>query len=146
MKISVKAKTSAKKESVEKTGENSYLVAVNSPPHEGQANKAIISALANYFDIPKSRISLEHGLKSKIKVFKILLFILLLNLFASTSRAAEIISSDYVNQGKVIKFEIASAESGATIFGEFLGQTFPFYQTGNVYRGIVGVPVDQKVG
>lgn len=37
------------------------------PPHEGEANKALIVFLANHLKIAKSRISLEKGQTSRLK-------------------------------------------------------------------------------
>ena len=36
-----------------------------------KANKALVKALSNYFDIPKSRISISSGLGSKNKIVAI---------------------------------------------------------------------------
>jgi uncharacterized protein (TIGR00251 family) len=71
MKISVKVKTSAREERVEKTGENEYRVMVKAKPIEGKANDAIIRALAEHFGVPRSKISLMLGQKSKQKVFEV---------------------------------------------------------------------------
>jgi len=107
---------------------------------------AIIAALAAYFDVPKSKVTLEHGGKSKLKVFKILLLISLLFLPAFASDAAEIISPTFAYQGKVIKVEIVSAEAGLTATGAFLGQKFKLFPSESGYKGIVGIPIDQKIG
>ncbi len=40
---------------------------INASPVKGKANKAIIQFLSQYFDIPKSNISLIKGIKSKSK-------------------------------------------------------------------------------
>ena len=71
MKISVKVKTSAKEDRVEKTGENAYRVLVKAKPVEGKANDAVARALAEHFGIPKSRVTLVVGQTSKQKVFEI---------------------------------------------------------------------------
>lgn len=71
MKIVVKAKTKAKIESVEKINELTYRVSVKEIPAEGKANQAIIKALAKYFDIARSSITLISGQTSKQKVFMI---------------------------------------------------------------------------
>lgn len=71
MKVTVSVKTNSKIESVEKISEQEYSVRVNVPPVEGKANKRIIELLSDYFDVPKSKISLVNGEKSKKKVFEI---------------------------------------------------------------------------
>ena len=83
MKIVVKAKTKAKIEKVERVTQPSlgleenknelvvYKVSVKEAPVDGKANEAIIKALANYFDVAPSNISLVTGQTSKQKVFVI---------------------------------------------------------------------------
>jgi len=86
MKIIVKAKTKAKKESVERVDQPAldfniqkniktdliiYKVSVKEAPISGKANEAIIKALAEYFDTAKSNITLVSGQTSKQKVFEI---------------------------------------------------------------------------
>ena len=72
MKISVKVKANAKKENVEKLGEDNFLVQVKEKPRDGKANYAVREALADYFSLPKSRVILISGEKSKSKIFKII--------------------------------------------------------------------------
>lgn len=83
MKILVKSKPAAKEEKVqritqpelflndEKSNLPEYKVSVKEQPVNGQANKAIIKALAKYFDIPPSLITLVSGSTSKQKIFEI---------------------------------------------------------------------------
>lgn len=68
MKISVTAKPKSKKEFVRKLNNFSYQVAVKEGAKEGKANEAIISALSEYFKIPKSEIFITSGLNFKQKV------------------------------------------------------------------------------
>lgn len=72
MKISVKVKAGAKQEKIEKIGENSFLVCVKEKPQDGKANYAVREVLADYFNIPRSRVILAGGEKSKSKIFKII--------------------------------------------------------------------------
>jgi hypothetical protein len=72
MKIFVRAKTGAKKEFVKKVDQSHFVVSVSSHPIKGKANEAIIEVLANYFQIPKSKILLDKGLTSKEKVIEII--------------------------------------------------------------------------
>jgi len=72
MKINVTVKPNAKQEQVEKTGENEFVVRVKARPQEGKANQAVVEALAEYFDVAKSRVVLLRGQTSKHKVFDII--------------------------------------------------------------------------
>ncbi|HIO42311.1 MAG TPA: DUF167 domain-containing protein [Aquifex sp.] len=71
MLVKVKAKPRSKKEGVKKLAENYFEVRVNQPPEKGRANERIAELLAEYFDIPKSRVRLVRGETSKEKVFEI---------------------------------------------------------------------------
>ncbi len=71
MLVKVKAKPRSKKEGVKKLAENYFEVRVKQPPEKGRANERIAELLAEYFDIPKSRVRLVRGETSKEKVFEI---------------------------------------------------------------------------
>lgn len=83
MKIIVRAKTQAKETKVERVSQPAmdfgviksemivYKVSVKEAPVAGKANKAIIEALAEYFDTAKSCVRLVSGESSKQKVFEI---------------------------------------------------------------------------
>ena len=71
MKLTVQVKPNSKKEMVEMLTDGTYLVRVNAPPVEGKANERVIELLASFFKVPKSRIELVSGHKSKFKVFAI---------------------------------------------------------------------------
>ena len=73
MKIFVKAKPSAKEEKIEKVDEINFIVSVKEPPKQGKANKAIIKALAVYFNISPSGVNLISGFSSKQKVFEVII-------------------------------------------------------------------------
>lgn len=72
MKISVKVKPNAKTEKVEKLSDTEYTVSVKAPPQDGKANSALIALLADYFHLPKKRITLLRGTSSKQKLIEIL--------------------------------------------------------------------------
>lgn len=46
-------------------------VKVSSPPEDGKANKEVIERLSDYFDVPKSKITIKSGHTSREKVFLI---------------------------------------------------------------------------
>ena len=71
MKVSITVKPNSKKRQVEPTGDNQFLVRVIASPHENKANKEVIVTLAEYFDVPKSRVSILSGLRAKKKVVEV---------------------------------------------------------------------------
>lgn len=72
MKIFVKAKTKSRKEFVEKVDDTHYIVAVRDLPEHNKANLAIIDALAEYFGIAPSHISIVSGQTSREKIVEVL--------------------------------------------------------------------------
>jgi hypothetical protein len=71
MKIEILVKTNARKNAVELREDGSLFVCVNAPPVEGKANKKIIELLADYFDKPKSAVTISGGKFSKRKTVEI---------------------------------------------------------------------------
>lgn len=71
MKIFVKAKPNAKEEEVLKVDENHFVVAVKEPPVNGKANRAIEKVIAEYFNVPPSRVSIISGRVSRQKIIEI---------------------------------------------------------------------------
>lgn len=67
MKIEIRVKTNARHEKVEDLGQSIFRVVVKAPPQEGKANEAVIALLAEYFSVPKSRVTILSGHKSKRK-------------------------------------------------------------------------------
>jgi len=45
-----------------------YLVSVKSPPKDGKANEELCEVLCKYFNVPKSRVSVDSGHKSRNKI------------------------------------------------------------------------------
>ena len=72
MKISVKVKPNSKKEEVKKLMDNEFILSVKEPAKEGKANQAVIRLLSEYFNLPKSNISIIKGHNSKNKIIQIL--------------------------------------------------------------------------
>ena len=70
MRINVRIKPRASRNKVEKTTDG-YVVYVTEPPVENRANIALMENLSEYFNIPKSRINIVFGLKSRNKVVEI---------------------------------------------------------------------------
>jgi uncharacterized protein (TIGR00251 family) len=70
MIIKAKVKTNAKNEKIVEK-EDYWEISVKEPPIEGKANKRIIELLAKHLKIPKSRIEIKKGSKSKLKIIEI---------------------------------------------------------------------------
>lgn len=71
MRITVKAKPRSKQTSVKQVEGAMYEVAVHEAPADGKANMAIQKALADHFEVARSRVSLVRGEGSRLKVFEI---------------------------------------------------------------------------
>lgn len=78
MKIVVKAKTNSKYNQITPPQFNllndaipEYRVEVKAKPKDGEANEMIWKLLSKHFNVPKAKIRLISGYKSKIKVFEI---------------------------------------------------------------------------
>lgn len=71
MKIFVHARPSSREAKIEKVDITNFVVSVKEPPVRGQANHAIIKALAAYFSRPLSCIRIIRGQFSKEKVIEI---------------------------------------------------------------------------
>ncbi|MFZ5801774.1 MAG: DUF167 domain-containing protein [Candidatus Omnitrophota bacterium] len=71
MKIEALTKPNAKQDKVEMAAPGLYRVWVKAPAVEGKANEAVVEVLSGYFGIPRSRIALLKGKRSKRKLFEI---------------------------------------------------------------------------
>jgi len=72
VKLSLIAHPNAKKPRIEQDLLGTLHVYVNQPPLKGKANKAVIEALAKYFQVKKSQILLVSGERSKNKTFEVI--------------------------------------------------------------------------
>jgi len=72
VRISVKAKTNAKKELVEKISDKEFVVSVKEPPVDGRANWAICRSIADYFGVSSSRVNVISGQSAKNKIVEII--------------------------------------------------------------------------
>lgn len=57
----------AKKSEVSGMHDGHIKIKINSPPVDGKANEALILFLSEFLDIPKSKIKIVSGEKSRIK-------------------------------------------------------------------------------
>jgi uncharacterized protein len=71
MKIKIRVKAGAKTEAIEKLSEDTFSVRVKEKPQDGKANYAVREALAEYFGVPRSCVTLIKGEKSKDKIFEV---------------------------------------------------------------------------
>ncbi len=70
MRIKVRLRPNARETKVEQLGDE-FVVSVRSPPVEGRANSELIEALSEHFRVPKSRIRIVAGLRSRKKIVEI---------------------------------------------------------------------------
>ena len=70
MIIKVKIFPGSRKEEIVKE-RNSFEIKIKEEPREGKANKAVVSLLANYFNISENKIKLIKGFRTRNKIFKI---------------------------------------------------------------------------
>ena len=71
MKIFVKAKPNSKNESIKKLSETNFEICVKEPPIKGQANAAVMMALAKHFKVPFSAVRIISGHTSRQKIVEI---------------------------------------------------------------------------
>lgn len=77
MRIHIHVIPGAKKQSVEKQGEDLYghpvyKVKIAEKPVDGEANKWALKALSEYFDVPLRNVQLVSGQTSRDKIIDIL--------------------------------------------------------------------------
>ncbi len=66
--LKVNVQPRARKQKIQKIGQNEYKIHVLAPPSEGKANKETISVLASHFHLPPSRVKIAKGQKSRQKL------------------------------------------------------------------------------
>lgn len=71
MKIQLRVKPGAKETAVEKQPDGIFLVKVKERAQNGQANLAIIEAIADYFEVPKRNIQILRGHTGRNKLLEI---------------------------------------------------------------------------
>jgi uncharacterized protein (TIGR00251 family) len=70
VKIQVRVKPNSKTQEVTHEA-NSFAVKVKEPAREGKANQAVIELLAEHFGVPKSKVRILSGLRSRSKVIEV---------------------------------------------------------------------------
>jgi uncharacterized protein len=71
MKIQVKVKPNSREQSIIEETDGSLTILLKSPPVEGKANDELIKLLAKKYQVPKSKIVIQLGASSKIKLINI---------------------------------------------------------------------------
>ena len=69
--FSVKVQPRARKNAITGTVGDALKLALTAPPVEGKANQAVIEFLADFFEIPRSSITIASGASSRLKVIRI---------------------------------------------------------------------------
>jgi len=71
MLIKVKVFPASKEEKIIKKKEDSFEVKVKEKPIRGEANKAVIDVLSNFFSVSRNKVKLIKGFKQRNKIFEI---------------------------------------------------------------------------
>jgi uncharacterized protein len=71
LRITVHVTPRARRPGVERLADGGYRVAVSAPPHKGQANEAVIAALAEHFGVSRGRVRIVRGQRGRRKVVEI---------------------------------------------------------------------------
>jgi uncharacterized protein (TIGR00251 family) len=73
MLVRVHVTPNAREARVTKVGEANYEVKVDEKALNGRANRRLIEILAEHFGVPKSKVSVVRGAKSRDKVLEVVL-------------------------------------------------------------------------
>lgn len=68
MRYTVKVTARAKRARVTQAADGTLQVAVTAPPERGRANEAVITALAEYWNVPRRAVRIVQGAASRRKV------------------------------------------------------------------------------
>ena len=71
MLVRVRVTPNAKKAVVVRVAEASFEVKVDARAEDGRANKRLAEILSEYFEIPKAKISVVKGARSRDKVLEV---------------------------------------------------------------------------
>jgi len=72
MKFFIKVKPGSRECGIEKFGDNKFIVSVKEPPIKGFANKAVLKALASYFNVSSDKLKIISGFTSRNKIVELL--------------------------------------------------------------------------
>ncbi|KKR31102.1 MAG: hypothetical protein UT63_C0083G0012 [Candidatus Gottesmanbacteria bacterium GW2011_GWC2_39_8] len=71
MKLNITVKPNSSREKIETLIDGSLKIWIKKKPEKGRANKAILELLSKSYSVPKSKIEIISGLKSKNKIIEI---------------------------------------------------------------------------
>ena len=71
MRISIRVTTQAKENAVIPQEDGTYRVLVTKPPADDEANRAVIKALARFFDVAPTFVRIVRGQTKKTKLIEI---------------------------------------------------------------------------
>jgi uncharacterized protein (TIGR00251 family) len=69
--LTVRVQPRASRQQLEKISENEFRARLTSVPEKGKANAELLELLADYLDVPVSRLRLVRGETARIKVVEI---------------------------------------------------------------------------
>ena len=69
--FSVKVQPRARKNAITGIVGSALKLSLTAPPVEGKANQAVIEFLADFFDIPRSSVTIASGASSRLKLVRI---------------------------------------------------------------------------
>lgn len=69
--FSVKVQPRARKNAITGTVGDALKLSLAAPPVEGKANQAVINFLADFFDIPRSSVTIASGKTNRLKMVNI---------------------------------------------------------------------------
>jgi uncharacterized protein (TIGR00251 family) len=69
--LTVRVQPRASRQQLEKISENEFRARLTSVPEKGKANAELLELLADYLDVPVSRLRLVRGQTARIKVVEI---------------------------------------------------------------------------
>jgi len=69
--FSVKVQPRARKNAITGAVGEALKLSLTAPPVEGKANQAVIDFLADFFDIPRSSVTIANGASSRLKLIRI---------------------------------------------------------------------------
>ncbi len=73
MLIKIRVTSGAKEALVTRTSETSFEVRVDEKAIGGRANKRLLEILSEHFEVPRSKITIVRGAKSRDKIVSIIL-------------------------------------------------------------------------
>jgi len=69
--IQVRVKPNARESILEEVVPGQWLAKLKSPPVDGRANQELIELIAQYFELPKSAVTIKSGASGRVKLVRI---------------------------------------------------------------------------